>query len=137
VATDRWATFDCYGTLVDWRGGMRRAIASVAPGDADRLVVAYHEVEHEVQAERYRPYREVLTESLRRAAAREGVELAPGGERVLADTLPDWPVFDDVAGALGRLHEGGWWVALLSNVDDDLLEGTLEHLGAPVDAAIG
>ena len=23
--TDRWATFDCYGTLTDWDGGIRRA----------------------------------------------------------------------------------------------------------------
>ena len=25
MSDDRWATFDCYGTLVDWEGGMRAA----------------------------------------------------------------------------------------------------------------
>ena len=23
---DRWATFDCYGTLIDWNGGIRREL---------------------------------------------------------------------------------------------------------------
>jgi len=26
---ERWATFDCYGTLIDWNGGIRRELARV------------------------------------------------------------------------------------------------------------
>jgi FMN phosphatase YigB (HAD superfamily) len=26
---DRWATFDCYGTLIDWNGGILRELARV------------------------------------------------------------------------------------------------------------
>jgi 2-haloacid dehalogenase len=136
MAGGRWATFDCYGTLVDWLGGMRAAIASVAPDRADRLLAAYHEEEPAVQAEGFRRYREVLAEALARAAAREHVALAPGQERVLGDTLPAWPVFEDVPDALNRLHEDGWRIALLSNVDEDLVAGTIPHLGAPVDAVV-
>ena len=29
MASERWATFDCYGTLIDWNGGIRRELARV------------------------------------------------------------------------------------------------------------
>jgi FMN phosphatase YigB (HAD superfamily) len=32
--TPRWATFDCYGTLIDWDGGMRAALRDVFGDDA-------------------------------------------------------------------------------------------------------
>jgi 2-haloacid dehalogenase len=136
LAGGRWVTFDCYGTLVDWLAGMRAAIASVAPDDAGRLLAAYHEEEPKVQAEGFRRYRDVLAEALTRATAREDVALAPGQEQVLGDTLPDWPVFGDVPEALGRLRDDGWRLALLSNVDDDLVAGTIPHLGVPIDAVV-
>jgi 2-haloacid dehalogenase len=55
---------------------------------------------------------------------------------VLADTLPDWPVFDDVFEAVSRLRDDGWRVALLSNVDEDLVAATVLRLGVPIDAVV-
>jgi 2-haloacid dehalogenase len=136
VTTERWATFDCYGTLVDWLGGMRAALQAIAPNDAERLLRAYHELEPAVQGEHFRCYRDVLAGTLRRAAAREGVALSPEGEHVLAETLPGWPVFDDVAPALTDLREAGWRLAILSNVDDDLIAATLSRLEVPVDLVV-
>jgi FMN phosphatase YigB (HAD superfamily) len=26
---EKWATFDCYGTLIDWNGGIRRELARI------------------------------------------------------------------------------------------------------------
>ncbi len=110
MTTERWATFDCYGTLVDWLGGMRAALQEIAPDEAERLLRAYHELEPAVQGEHFRRYRDVLAETLRRAAEREGVVLPPGGEHALAETLPSWPAFDDVVPALNSLREGaGAW----------------------------
>src|SRR5215210_8406856 len=110
-----WVTFDCYGTLADWLGGMRGALARhVGAEDAERLLHAYHELEAEVEAQRPAPpYREVLTETLRRAAARERVELPPGAERTLAEHWPELPIFGDVGRALGALRDGGWSLAIL------------------------
>jgi 2-haloacid dehalogenase len=134
----RWATFDCYGTLVDWENGMRQALETIVPGDVARsLLEHYYEIEKEVQAERpFRSYRDVLAETLRRAAARMGVALAPGAEHVLADTLPGWPVFPDVGPALQALREAGWKLAILSNVDRDLIAGTLRVLPVPFDDVV-
>ena len=65
---DRWATFDCYGTLIDWNGGIRGQLARVFGEDAaDGLLERYHELEPQIEAEQPSlPYREVLTEAMRR-----------------------------------------------------------------------
>ncbi len=129
-------SFDCYGTLVDWTAGMREAIALVAPEHVDALLQAYHEHEPRVQAERpFRRYHEVLAEALARAAAEQSVGLGAPGTAVLAATLPSWPVFPDVGAALWALRAAGWRLAILSNIDDDLLAGTMEKLPA-IDLAV-
>lgn len=126
-------TFDCYGTLVDWERGIGDAFDAAARADGvtlDRAAVlaAYLELEPAVQAERYRRYREVLSLTARRVAERLGWALPPGRERFLPDSLPSWPPFADTNAALGRLVAAGHRLAILSNVDDDLLAGTRRHL---------
>jgi 2-haloacid dehalogenase len=122
----RWVTFDCYGTLIDWESGMRSAVESVAPSRADRLLSTYYRLEPGVEATTpFLVYRRVLTETLRLAAEREGIELSEGGERVLTETLPDWPMFPDTVPALESLRRDGWKMGILSNVDRDLLADTL------------
>ncbi len=37
---DRWATFDCYGTLIDWNGGIRAELGRVFAGELDEGVAA-------------------------------------------------------------------------------------------------
>ena len=46
----RWATFDCYGTLIDWNGGIRAELARVFGDDrADEQLDRYHELEPELE----------------------------------------------------------------------------------------
>jgi FMN phosphatase YigB (HAD superfamily) len=46
---DRWATFDCYGTLIDWNGGIGRQLERLfGAGQVARLLHAYHERELQV-----------------------------------------------------------------------------------------
>ena len=131
-------TFDCYGTLADWLGGMRNALSHhVSPDDAERLLHAYHDLEAEVEAQDPAPaYREVLTETLRRAAERERIALPPGAETTLVDHWHELPIFDDVGPALSTLRENGWSLAILSNCDDDLLATTLERMPVPFDLTV-
>jgi len=103
---ERWATFDCYGTLIDWMGGIRATLAELWPEhDADLLLAAYHEIEPEVQRGRAVPYRQVLAESLERVAHREGLELAEEDREALAASLPSWPPFPEVPAALAELPD--------------------------------
>ena len=133
----RWATFDCYGTLIDWNAGIAGELARLWPeADAAELLARYHEVEPRVQMGRALPYREVLRESLRLLAGHEGLDLASDEEYALATSLPGWPVFPEVPGALGELRERGWRLGVLSNTDPDLLASSLAAIGVPFDVAI-
>ena len=78
----------------------------------------------------------MLTETLRRAAEREAIELPAGAETALVDHWHELPIFDDVGPALGALRENGWSLAILSNCDDDLLASTLERMPVPFDLTV-
>jgi 2-haloacid dehalogenase len=132
--SDRWATFDCYGTLVDWLTGIRTTLAKVWPDeDADTLTAAYHRLEPVVQAGRGIPYRQVMAETLTGVAGERGLHLLEGERDALAVALPAWPVFPDVAPGLTELRARGWKLAILSNTDADLLDASLLAIGVPVD----
>jgi 2-haloacid dehalogenase len=134
---DRWATFDCYGTLIDWDGGVRLCLASLWPGsDADVLLARYHEVEPRLQEGRGVPYRQILDEALAEVGRLEGLALTSSDTTALSDSLPSWPPFPDTAPALAELKDRGWKLAILSNTDADLLDASLAAIGVPVDARI-
>ena len=119
---ERWATFDCYGTLVDWNAGIGAALL----GDPS-LLERYHELEPVVQAEDPgRRYRDVLRETARRL----GVDADP------AASLPDWPVFPEVRDELEEARRRGWRLGILTNSDRDLIEASMETIGVPFDRAI-
>jgi 2-haloacid dehalogenase len=137
VPFERWATFDCYGTLVDWETGIGRELARLWPGvDVDTLRERYHEIEPRVQLEGSLAYRDVLRQALVLLAESEGLDLPSAEEPALAASLPRWPVFPEVPGALTRLRGLGWRLVALSNTDADLLESSMEAIGVPFDGAI-
>lgn len=136
--SERWATFDCYGTLVDWNGGIRAELQSLFGVEhAERLLAGYHELEPEIQAASPgATYREVLTVALERLAQESGLTLPEGETSALARSLPSWPVFADVAPALTDARSRGWRLAILSNTDRDLIDASIEAIGVPFDLAI-
>jgi 2-haloacid dehalogenase len=135
--SDRWATFDCYGTLIDWNRGIADALQRLWP-DADRaaLLRGYHKAEPRVQTGAARPYREVLGLCTERVAAALDLPAVAGAETALADSLPTWPPFPEVPGALHELRAAGWRLAVLSNTDPDLLAASVVALGVPVDLTV-
>ncbi|MGH2554774.1 MAG: HAD family hydrolase [Actinomycetota bacterium] len=134
---DRWASFDCYGTLIDWERGIGDALASLWPdGDRVKLLARYHDIEPKVQAGSSLPYREVMARTLDGIAEGEGLELRPMDREVLAESLPAWPPFPEVGGALDDLVAGGWRLAILSNTDPDLLAASLANMRVQPDLAI-
>jgi 2-haloacid dehalogenase len=133
----RWATFDCYGTLVDWEGGISSALTRLWPEtDAGALLERYHEIEPRVQLEGSLPYREVLRQALVLLAESEGLELSTALEGALGDSLPSWPVFSEVPAALAELRARGWSLGVLSNTDPDLLAASLAVIAVPVDLTV-
>ena len=63
--TDRWATFDCYGTLIDWEKGILDAFKAEAERDGfsfeeKPVMDRFFEVQAEIMAGSYELYAEVL-----------------------------------------------------------------------------
>jgi 2-haloacid dehalogenase len=137
VRGDRWATFDCYGTLIDWNAGIKGELERLfGVEDAPRLLERYHELEPKVQEEAYRSYGEVLTLTLMRLADAENLAIPEGEADALARSLPEWTPFPEVRASLEELRSRGWRLAILSNSDRDLIAASRQQLGVPFDLTV-
>jgi 2-haloacid dehalogenase len=128
----RWATFDCYGTLIDWNAGIGRELERLfGAARAGELLHGYHELEPQIQREDpTRSYREVMAIALARLGA-------PGAEQdALGRSLPEWEPFREVPQELRKARGLGWKLAVLSNTDRDMLDASLGRVGVPVDLSI-
>ncbi len=138
AAIARWATFDCYGTLIDWNAGIGGELERLFGAEAaPRLLHVYHELEPQVQREDpQRTYRAVLDLTLARLADREGFRLGPQEQGALARSLPDWPAFPEARPALEEARARGWRLAILSNTDRDLIEASMRRLEVEFELSI-
>jgi 2-haloacid dehalogenase len=133
----RWATFDCYGTLIDWNAGIGGVLERLYGAEqAPELLRRYHELEPEVQRESYRTYSEVLSLTLERLANEVGYGIAEGESAVLPRSLPEWPAFAEVPDALEELRRRGWNLAILSNTDHALIVESEKRIGVPFDLIV-
>jgi 2-haloacid dehalogenase len=134
---ERWATFDCYGTLIDWERGIGDELTRLWPSaGGGRLLRRYHEFEPQVQAGNVLAYREVMAQVLERVAGAEELELRPLDREALAESLPSWPPFPEVGGSLSEIGRKGWRIGVLSNTDPDLLAASLVLIGIQPDVVI-
>ena len=130
---ERWATFDCYGTLIDWNGGIGRELERIYGADrASALLHRYHEVEPQVQREEpTRRYRNVMAITLARLA-----DVPSGEEDALGRSLPSWETFPEVRASLEEARSRGWKLAILSNTDREFIDASMEQIGVPFELAI-
>ena len=121
----RWATFDCYGTLIDWNGGIGRELERLfgpraAASSCTRTTSSSRRSSARI---RVASYREVMAVALARLGA-------PAGEQdALGRSLPEWDPFPEVPAALEEARARGWRLAVLSNTDRDLLDASLARIG--------
>ena len=133
-----WITFDCYGTLIDWERGITDALLPLLPAGTDRRALAewYIGMEAQFEAEGFHLYREVLDRVGRRVLRSLDAPIPDDQTSPLPSSLADWRPFPEVRAALRALIDQGRFLAILSNVDKDLLELSIGRLGIRPDLAI-
>jgi 2-haloacid dehalogenase len=129
---ERWATFDCYGTLIDWNGGIGRELERLfGAARSGELLRAYHELEPQIQREDpERSYREVMAVALARLGAPADEEDA------LGRSLPQWEPFPEAPAALEEARAQSWRLAVLSNTDREFLDASVVRLGVDFDLTV-
>jgi 2-haloacid dehalogenase len=134
----RWATFDCYGTLVDWNAGIADELARLlGEPQREQLLSRYHEIEPRLQSEHPTwSYRDVMAAVLSQLAAEAGVTLREEEGDALGRSLPRWPVFSEVPDALAQAHARGWRLMALSNTDRDFIEASIAAIGVSFEGAV-
>ena len=140
----RVATFDCYGTLVDWEGGLGTFLYDLLLrlGDSDppagaRLRERWEEIQFELVQGEYLPYSEVLALSLRRFLAERGLAYNEHDGAALERAMGAWQPFPDTVPALRRAKAAGMELVVLSNTDRAIIRHTLRQLeGVEFDVVI-
>lgn len=127
----RLVTFDLFSALIDSRTGGSAAFDSLArahgwevPGQ--QLYDAWDLRNKAAQRDcsGWEPWRGPAGRAVVAAYASLGVDGdAIEGVEALVVSMPDWPLWPDVAAGLRTLRDG-WRVGLLSNVDDELFATT-------------
>jgi 2-haloacid dehalogenase len=136
------ATFDCYGTLIDWEGGVGTFLYDYALRERDErmnggaLRERWEAIQFEVIQGDYRRYADVLAESLRLLADERGWRWSADDGKALARSMRSWQPFPDTAPALRRAHEAGLRLIIVSNIDRDILEHSLRQIEAPIDDVV-
>jgi len=134
-------TFDCYGTLVDWESGIRQVLGEIAGrhglnAPVEDLVREWEAVQFElISAATFRRYHGILRDSLRQTFKRRGVTIHPKEQDLLAEKIGAWQPFPDTKPVLSKLKKH-YLIAILSNIDDDILALTVPKLGIEFDELI-
>ena len=136
----RVLTFDCYGTLIDWEGGIWDALQPLimqgGRSDVTRagalLAFARHEHRHEREHPGLR-YPDLLARVHRSIAESLGIESSDALDEGFGASVPLWPAFPDTADALRALKRH-YRLVILSNVHRDGFAASNRKLGVEFDA---
>lgn len=115
-------TFDCYGTLIDWEGGIFAACQPLLEKNGvertrDELLelFAKYESAHEAATPDL-IYTEVLARTHRDMAKHWDLQTDASLDQAFGESVPLWPAFADSAESLNYLSEH-YRLVILSNVD--------------------
>ena len=135
----RVLTFDCYGTLIDWEGGIWDALQPLimrggadVTRDAALLAFAKFETVHERDHPDLR-YPDLLARVHRSIAESLGIETSDALDEAFGASVPLWPAFADTADALRALKRH-YKLVILSNVHRDGFAASNRKLGVEFDA---
>ncbi len=133
-------TFDCYGTLIDWEAGLLSALRPLvgrSPREVSdhEILEAFLRFDEELTRGPFVSYRTVLADTASRLGEHFGFPVTEETAQVLAQSMRDWRPFAETIPALDAIRRH-CRIAIISNVDDDLIAPSLQHLSVPFDEVI-
>ena len=132
-------TFDCYGTLIDWRNGLESYLGGLLERKGLQPGVSVYPIYVRLEAEQegnYRSYKDILRDTANLVAEHFNLSITDYEAQEFAETVPSWKPFSDTVSALKVLGERGYKRIILSNVDRDLLQETVIRNNLPVDGYV-
>ena len=129
----KYITFDCYGTLTNFRhGDVARAMYAdrVPAARMDAFVKDFAQYRLDEVMGDWMPYDQVLESAIRRTCKRHKVEYREGEGRQYYDIVPTWGPHADVAEPLARVAKE-FPLVILSNAMDEQIHRNVALLGAP------
>ncbi|QKX53900.1 uncharacterized protein TRUGW13939_00980 [Talaromyces rugulosus] len=129
-------SFDCYGTLVDWEGGIIQGLKALIdrldkldPIKDDKIAILRRYVYHEGRIQKAFPtlkYASILTKVYEELASDWGLgeTILDGESAAFGASIGSWPVFPDTLAALRELQKH-FKLVILSNVDRESFNKTL------------
>ena len=118
---------------MDWETGISAFLAHVfsekgVTVDVNEVLRAREDIEFELIQGAYRRYRDILSLSLKEAFYRFSIQYSDRDGEQLAESMSEWPVFEETRPALERLADKSGLV-IISNIDNDIIEKTRSTLG--------
>lgn len=108
-------TFDIFGTVVDWRLGMRQSLMRYGVELSDEAFEHIIDAQARAQAKEFKLYREITAMSLV-----EVLDLDPQVAQAIGLEVGHWPLFPDVRVAMAQLMKRAPCVAMTNS---DLVHG--------------
>ncbi|MGN6649764.1 haloacid dehalogenase type II [Trinickia sp.] len=134
----KYITFDCYGTLVNFRMAdkAREIYGNRLQGDAmENFIKLFKAFRFDEVLGAWKPYRNVVHNSIRRTCERTGVPFIEAEAEQFYLAVPTWGPHPDVPEGLSRLAKKYKLVGL-TNADNAQIMSNIEKLGAPFHAVI-
>ena len=120
----RLLSFDCYGTLIDWKESVLNILESFFKAtplrfSREELFGAFLLADRKMISDKYLSYREILAEVFELMAEDLRFSIDPASRYLLSDRFSEWTPFPDTVQSLKKLKEN-YRLAIISNVDDEL-----------------
>ncbi|MEO0791331.1 MAG: haloacid dehalogenase type II [Pseudomonadota bacterium] len=142
-AKPTWLTFDCYGTLAQWDEGLIGVVSGIlaSHGRADlkteEFIEVYDWYEHAAeQSSPFRNFKSISAYSLEMAMKDLGMHDTPDDAQTLVSKIASFPPFPEVPDTLRRLKKLGYQLCVISNTDEDLIQGNVGQMGGHIDRIV-
>ncbi|HUN11605.1 MAG TPA: haloacid dehalogenase type II [Rhabdaerophilum sp.] len=129
----KFVTFDCHGTLIffDMAGAARRIYGEMlAPDLMNAFIKSFSAFRLDEILGAWKPYAEVVHNSLERTCRRHGVTFRPEDALRIYNEVPTWGPHPDVPAGLAKVAKEIPLV-ILSNAMKDQIPHNVAKLGAP------